>query len=119
MRGDRRSNRSLTGLAGNKRLRLVSDFLEDREGRVYDARLSGVGDLRFLESRERVKEAGIVEEFPSLSASEGEASISLELSSSTPLDGGLTERNLQVCSVCGLEVGLVVATAGPAPACME
>lgn len=53
----------LIGLAGNKGLRLVADFLEGRGGRVYAARLSGVGDLRFLRNRERVKEAGIVEEF--------------------------------------------------------
>ena len=69
------------------------------DGRVYAARLSGVGDLRFLRKRERVKEAGIVEEFLSPSARDGDISISSSLSSSIPLNGDPIERNLPVCSV--------------------
>ena len=104
------------GLAGNKGLRLVVDFVEEREGRVYDARFSGVGDLRFLKSRERVKEAGIVKEFLRPRIREGESSNSLSLSSSTPLNGASIEKYLQVCSVYDLVVGLVDVVADALPA---
>ena len=69
------------------------------EGRVYAARLSGVGDFRSIRKRERVKEAGIVEEFLSPSERDGEMSISSSLSSSIPPNGGPIERNLPACSV--------------------